>query len=134
MRVMEIMYTDLFSPRRLGCEGIVARVQIQQDVIIFYFFIHVFGSDKRLKEIASIRRMWKMLKKEIATVPKCMAPWESQQGSEYFDGNSPQFQYQENGKDRDRCWEVYRFILKWLPPCLKIISEIHSHGYIEYCI
>lgn len=49
MRVaMEIMYTDLFSPRRLGCEGIIAREQIQQDVIIFYFFIHVFfGSDKR---------------------------------------------------------------------------------------
>lgn len=77
---MEIMYTDLFSPRRLGCEGIVAREQIQQDVIIFCFFIHVFVFflvviKERLKEIGSIRRMWKMLKKET-TQSQVHSPWE----------------------------------------------------------
>ena len=75
---MEIMYTDLFSPRRLGCAGIVAREQIQQDVIIFYFFIHVFFlvvMKESLKEIASIRRMWKMLKKET-TQSQVHSPWE----------------------------------------------------------
>ena len=111
---MEIMYIDLFSPRRLGCEGIVAREQIQQDVIIFYFFIHFFfgGGDKRETNGNRLnKKNVEDAEKRSNTVPRAQ-PLRMQEGVEYFDGNSPQFQYQENGKDRDRCWEVYRFILK----------------------